>query len=64
MTTTFHDKPCAAPGLTSYRAKGRYGWIMIGAVDDADARKEALRSTDAFTELQIWNGDQYVPVQS
>jgi hypothetical protein len=28
-----HNKPLAAAGLTSYRYKGRYGWIMIGARD-------------------------------
>jgi hypothetical protein len=34
MTAT-HDKPLAASGLTSYRLRGRYGWIMIGATDHA-----------------------------
>ena len=60
--THFTDKPCAAHGLTSYRYKGRYGWIMIGAKDDADALKEAQRSTsDKVTadNLQIWNKTQY-----
>jgi hypothetical protein len=58
-----HDKPCAAHGLTSYRYKGRYGWIMIGARDDADALREAERSSsDAINRanLQIWNGTEYV----
>lgn len=59
-----HDRPCAAPGLTSYRAKGRYGWIMIGAKDDADALREARRSTDTPTDLQVWDGVNYVPVAS
>jgi hypothetical protein len=40
------DKPLAAPGLRSYRCKGRFGWIMIGATDDADALREARRSSD------------------
>jgi len=56
-----HDRPCAAPGLTSYRARGRWGWIMIGARDDADARREALRSSDRATDLQVWDGKRYVP---
>ena len=58
-----HDKPCAAHGLTSYRYRGRYGWIMIGARDDADALREAARSSsDAINRanLQIWNGTEYV----
>jgi len=56
------DKPCAISSLTSYRYKGRYGWIMIGAKDNADALKEAQRSTsDKVTaeNLQIWNQTQY-----
>ena len=62
-----HDKPCAAHGLTSYRYKGRYGWIMIGARDDADALREAARSSnDAINRanLQIWNGTEYVTSNS
>jgi hypothetical protein len=55
------DRPCAAAGLTSYRARGRYGWIMIGAKDAADAMREALRSTDTPGELQVWDGARYVP---
>jgi len=23
-----HDRPCAAPGLTGFRCKTPYGWIM------------------------------------
>jgi hypothetical protein len=63
MTNTC-DKPLAAEGLISYRLRGRYGWIMIGALDHADAMREAARSTpDPKPEnLQIWNGTQYVPV--
>lgn len=58
------DRPMAAPGLTSYRCKSPYGWIMIGAKDHADAMKEARRSSDNVTEagLEIWNGEGYVPV--
>lgn len=58
-----HNKPMAAQGLTSYRYKGTYGWIMIGATDHADALREAQRSMrhDVATldNLQVWNGTQY-----
>lgn len=62
-----HDKPCAAPGLTSYRYRGPYGWIMIGAKDHRDALREALRSTAApvrMEEMQVWDllEGRYVPV--
>ena len=55
------NRPLAANGLISYRYKGRYGWIMIGAQDIEDALREATRSTDAKIEresLQIWNYEQ------
>lgn len=57
-----HDRPLAAEGLLSYRCKGRYGWIMIGAKDHDDAMREARRSSNDVTEsgLQIWDGSQYV----
>lgn len=61
------DRPLAAAGLTSYRYKGRYGWIMVGATDHEDALREAARSTDDSTvmaNLQVWNGAEYVAVQS
>lgn len=61
----FHDKPVAAHGLTSYRYKGRYGWIMIGAKDDNDALREAQRSTSdkvTMENLQVWKGSQYEQV--
>jgi hypothetical protein len=63
------DKPCAAAGLTSYRYKGRYGWIMIGATDQRDALREACRSTHdhsaAVANLEVWDtlAGQYVKVQ-
>ena len=59
------NKPMAAQGLTSYRYKGRYGFIMIGARDDKDALSEAKRSTrDAVSleNLEVWNGKKYEPV--
>lgn len=59
-----HDKPLAVPGLTSYRLRGPYGWIMIGATDHADAMREAARSTrqPEPSNLEVWNGTHYVPV--
>lgn len=57
-------RPLAAPGLKSYRYRGRYGWIMIGARDRADALREAARSTDAPIDagaLEVWDGARYVP---
>lgn len=55
------DKPLAAPGLTSYRCKGRFGWIMIGAKDHEDALKEAHRSSDFVKPetLEVWDGEKY-----
>ena len=57
-----HDRPMAAHGLTSYRLRGRYGWIMIGATNHADAMREAARSTQEPKpeNLQVWGGTQYV----
>jgi len=56
--------PLAAPGLWSYRYKGIFGWIMIGAKDDADALKEARRSMSTSSvqieNLEKWNGASYV----
>jgi hypothetical protein len=56
------DRPLAARGFTSYRYKGRYGWIMIGAKNTKDALSEARRSTDNVTadNLEVWNGTAYV----
>jgi hypothetical protein len=58
-----HDRPMASPGLTSYRCKGRYGWIMIGARDAEGAMREARRSTDnpRREDLEVWDGARYVP---
>ena len=40
----FYDRPCASAGLNSFRYRGNYGWIMIGAHNQNDALREALRS--------------------
>jgi hypothetical protein len=63
---TIYDKPMAAKGLTSYRYKGRYGWIMIGAVDIKDALNEAGRSTNNVTvdKLQVWVGTEYRSIKA
>lgn len=60
-----HDRPLAVKGLVSYRYRGRYGWIMIGAKDNADALREAGRSTrdePTMNNLEVWNGVRYEPV--
>jgi hypothetical protein len=60
----FYDRPCADAGLISYRYRGRYGWIMIGACDNADALKQAQRSTNepvTRDKLEIWRNNNYVP---
>lgn len=59
------DKPCAAAGLTSYRYKGRYGFVMIGAKNDADALHEAARSVSgdvSADRLEVWKDNRYQPV--
>jgi hypothetical protein len=64
--TDYWDKPCAAAGLRSYRYRGRYGWLMIGARDTKDALAEAGRSTNPATvtidRLEEWTLDSYQKV--
>jgi hypothetical protein len=63
----FTNRPCAAAGLTSYRYKCRYGWIMIGGHDHDRALSEAARSTDdspCIDNLQVWDGASYAPVSA
>jgi hypothetical protein len=64
-STPMHDRPLAAAGLTSYRCRGRYGWIMIGAKDDNDAWSEAQRhsATADRSTLQVWTGSTYEDLQ-
>lgn len=64
-----HDRPLADHGLTSYRYRGRFGWIMIGAHNDDDALRSAQRSMTecdgpTWDRLQVWSTahDRYVPV--
>lgn len=61
------DKPLAIKGLTSYRYKGKYGYIMIGAVDHNDALREARRSSSYpvfMNNLEIWDGKEYKPLDN
>ena len=61
------DKPLAIKGLVSYRYKGNYGSIMIGATDNDDALSEASRSlgqeTASIDNLEIFKNGRYVKVQ-
>ena len=55
------DGPMASAGLTSYRYAGRYGPVMIGAKDDADALREASRSIEGVPDpakLEVWCADR------
>jgi hypothetical protein len=59
------DRPMSAKGLTSYRFKGTFGWVMIVATSHKDALSEAKRSTDApitMSRLQVWSDkkQQYI----
>ena len=61
------NMPMADKGLVSYRYKGRYGWIMIGAKDIDGALREAARSTsDPITveKLQVLSGAEYIDAQT
>jgi hypothetical protein len=57
--SSYWDKPCAAAGLVSYRYKGQFGWIMIGAKNHGDALVEACRSTHdhkaSFANLEVFD---------
>ena len=62
----YWDRPCAGAGLLSYRYKGQYGWIMIGARDDAEALSEAKRSITVRVDVHLlekWDGERYVSVK-
>ena len=62
--TPLDDHPLASPPFTSYRLRGPYGWIHIGAMDAVDAMCQAARSTRSPdpAALEVWNGTRYVPV--
>jgi len=60
--TPITDRPLATAPNKSYRHKSAFGWIMIGAMDDQHAMREARRSTEnpRYEDLQKWDGTQYV----
>jgi hypothetical protein len=52
------DRPLAAAPFTSYRYKGRYGFVHIGAHDVPGALREAERSITGAADparLEIWS---------
>lgn len=56
------DRPLAVESLKSYRYKGRYGYCMIGATDNANALVQAQRSCDyevIADRLEVWDGTRY-----
>ena len=62
-TPHFTELPCAAAPWKSYRYRGRYGWIMIGAVNDIDALAQALLSVglneaDTLTRANLERWDE------
>lgn len=64
--SNLYDKQFAAHGLISYRYKGHYGFIMIGAKDDTDAINQAKRSSSypvSIDKLEVWKGGKYQPVE-
>jgi len=61
------DLPLASEWLTSYRYRGRFGWVMIGANNHSEALREASRSIServTTDKLEVWNGDRYQPVEA
>jgi hypothetical protein len=59
--------PMASNGLITYRYRGRYGFIYIGARTDTEALIEAQRSTDDTVtpdRLERHNGHHFVGVLS
>ena len=73
-TVPLEDRPLAAHGLKSYRCAsggttllgGKKSWVMIGATDDEDAFKQALRSSFKCRreDLEVWDGEKYIPCTS
>lgn len=59
------NNPMASNGLITYRYRGRYGFIYIGASTDTEALSEAQRSTDDKVtpdRLERYNGHHFVGV--
>lgn len=58
-------KPRADKGYKTYRYKGRYGYVTIGANNKTEALKEAERSIDGKADaanLEELKGEEFVPV--
>lgn len=67
MPEEYWNMPCAMPGLTSYRYRGQFGYVMIGASNDAEAMREAQRSIERIPDirnLNVWSETRrtYVPI--
>lgn len=65
VLTKNHEKPLADAPFASYRIPGRFGWIMIAAMNAQDAMSEAGRSNStnyklACETLEIWDGEKYI----
>ena len=61
------NHPMASNDLITYRYRGRYGFIYIGANTDTEALSEAQRSTDDKVtpdRLERFNGHHFVGVLS
>jgi len=55
--------PRAVTGLKTYRYRGPYAFVWIGAKTTAEALREAKRSLDHMpdvSKLEVWNGEAYV----
>lgn len=62
----FTEKPLAVCPYKSYRYRGAFGWVMIAAMDNEDALKEAQRSVEStvtMDRLEYWDGQQYQPIK-
>lgn len=62
-----YDRPLASHGLVSYRYRGDFGFVMIGAKNHFDALNQARRSISRRPDprlLEVWDGEKYVPVES
>ncbi len=65
MENKQYDKPMAAKPYISYRYASSYGGIAIGAMNDAEALKEAARSISGnevpdIGLLERWNGEAWI----
>jgi hypothetical protein len=61
------NHPMASNGLITYRYRGRYGFIYIGATTDTEALSEVQRSTDDTVtpeRLERFNGHYFQEVLS